>query len=134
MILSRRISVFVTLSEIFSRLLYVEVGSDSGLEYGPESLFDRWLLHALACFRASLDLWSRLPLDQDDKLLGGQRRLLEPLVRSAEERRGFHHFTAEDRAACNLGRRHGLLLLGAMEICRYQVPRGGGLVHRLICS
>jgi hypothetical protein len=61
---------------------------------------DRWR-DALACFQASLDLWNRLPLDQDDKLLGGQRRLLERHVSSAEERKQFYHVTAEDPAVYN---------------------------------
>jgi hypothetical protein len=44
-------------------------------------------------------------LDQDDKLLGGQRRLLERHVSSAEERKQFYHVTAEDRAVYNAAAR-----------------------------
>jgi hypothetical protein len=69
-----------------------------------QAAHDRWR-DALACFQASLDLWNRLPLDQDDKLLGGQRRLLERHVSSAEERKQFYHVTAEDRAVYNAAAR-----------------------------
>jgi hypothetical protein len=60
---------------------------------------------ALECFEASLDLWNRLPADD---LLSGHRRLLERLVRNAQERREFYTVTAEDRAAFNAGRDHSM--------------------------
>jgi hypothetical protein len=81
----------------------------ASLAQANQAAHDCWR-DALACFHASLDLWNRLPLDQDDKLLGGQRRLLERHVISAEERKQFYHVTAEDRAAYNAQRGHGLSL------------------------
>ena len=61
--------------------------------------------NALACFQASAELWNRLP--QDD-LLAGHRRLLERLIRSAEERREFYSVTDHDRAVYNAQRDHGM--------------------------
>ena len=63
---------------------------------------------ASAYFQASVDLWHRLPFDND--LLAGHRRLLERLVRSAQERREFYTVTDHDRAVFNAQRDHGMPL------------------------
>ena len=63
---------------------------------------------ALDCFEQSGELWNRLSLD--DARLSGHCRLLERLIRSAQERREFYTVTAEDRAIHNAQRDHGMSL------------------------
>jgi hypothetical protein len=74
-----------------------------------QSTHDVWQ-DVLECFVASLDLWSRLP---DDDFVTGHRRLLQRLVRNAEERTALYHVTAEDRIQYNAQRDHGLPLAHA---------------------
>jgi hypothetical protein len=61
---------------------------------------------ACECFEQSYELWNRLP--SGDGLLAGHRRLLERLIRSAQERREFYTVTAEDRLRYNSQRDHSM--------------------------
>jgi hypothetical protein len=61
---------------------------------------------AYDCFQSSADLWDQLP--SDDDRLAGHRRLLERLVRSAEERKEFYSVTDHDRRVYNATRDFGM--------------------------
>ena len=71
-----------------------------------QAAHDCWV-DACECFSTCADLWERLP---HDDLLAGHRRLLERLIRSAEERREFYTVTDGDRRVYNATRDFGMPL------------------------